>query len=99
LSYAVRYTRGAREDLVRLYRFLFERDLQVAERAIHAIRDGVKILEKSPFTCRKADDKNPFLRELVIPFGSAGYVALFEVDNEATVTILALRHQLEDDYY
>jgi len=24
---------------------------------------------------------------------------LFEIDNAATVTILALRHQLEDDYH
>jgi hypothetical protein len=41
---------------------------------------------------------NPFLRELVIPFGASGYVALFEIDNEETVTILAVRHQREDDY-
>lgn len=38
------------------------------------------------------------LRELIIPFGSAGYVALFEVDSDKTVSVLAVRHQLEEDY-
>ena len=47
---------------------------------------------------RKAGDA-PFLRELIIPFGRTGYVALFEVEDAATVTILAVRHQLEDDYH
>ena len=52
-----------------------------------------------PITCRKADASNPFLRELVIPFGAAGYVALFEIEDSSTVTILAIRHQREDDYH
>jgi mRNA-degrading endonuclease RelE of RelBE toxin-antitoxin system len=38
------------------------------------------------------------LRELVIPFGSSGYVMLFEIDDASTVIILAVRHQREDDY-
>jgi hypothetical protein len=36
---------------------------------------------------------------LVIPFGSAGYVGLCEVEDESTVTTLAIRHQREDGYY
>jgi hypothetical protein len=40
-----------------------------------------------------------FLRELIIPYGAAGYVALFEIEDESTVTILAIRHQREDDYH
>ena len=39
------------------------------------------------------------LRELVIPFGSAGYVALFEIEGPGHVTILAVRHQREEDYH
>ncbi|HWW77954.1 MAG TPA: type II toxin-antitoxin system RelE/ParE family toxin [Steroidobacteraceae bacterium] len=35
----------------------------------------------------------------MIPFGGAGYVASFEIDDDKTVTILAVRHQREDDYY
>ena len=41
----------------------------------------------------------PFLRELIIPFGASGYVALFEIDDSHTVTILAVRHQRESDYH
>jgi len=36
---------------------------------------------------------------LVIPFGASGYVALFEIDDDNTVTILAVRHHREDDYH
>lgn len=96
MSYAVRYTRAARDDLLRLYGFLLG---QGAMRARDAITKAVLLLQDFPFTCRKADPKNPFLRELLIPFGTAGYVALFEIEDESTVTILALRHQREDDYY
>ena len=42
---------------------------------------------------------NPFLRELIIPFGASGYVALFEIDNRDCVTFLAVRHQREEDYH
>jgi plasmid stabilization system protein ParE len=102
VSYRVRFTQGAEADLVRLYEFILDRDeadWALAERALEAIRNAVKSLELSPFSCRKAIRGNPFLRELVIPFGAAGYVALFEIDDNATVTILVVRHQREDDYH
>ena len=35
----------------------------------------------------------------LIPFGSAGYVALFEIDDRSHVSILAVRHQREEDYH
>jgi plasmid stabilization system protein ParE len=38
------------------------------------------------------------LRELIISFGANGYVALFEIEEGQTVTILAVRHQREDDF-
>jgi plasmid stabilization system protein ParE len=102
VSYRVRFTQGAEADLVRLYEFILDRDeaeWALAERALEAIRNAVKSLEFSPFSYRKAIRGNPFLRELVIPFGAAGYVALFEIDDNKTVTILAVRHQREDDYH
>ena len=52
-----------------------------------------------PFSCRKAQADKPLIRELIISFGSKGYVALFEIESDKWVTILALRHQREDDYY
>jgi plasmid stabilization system protein ParE len=99
MSYRVRYTKAAREDLRRLYGFLLENDLHAARRARDAIVKGADFLQDFPFTCRKADPANPFLRELVIPFGSGGHVALFEIEDRSTVTVLAIRHQREDDYH
>jgi plasmid stabilization system protein ParE len=103
MTFAVRYSASARDDLKRLYEHLLERasnaeDLDQAERALGAIVDSVESLCRSPFAYRKAGT-SPFLRELLIPFGSGGYVALFEIEDASTVTILAVRHELEDDYH
>jgi plasmid stabilization system protein ParE len=98
VTFRVRYTGGARGDLLRLYEFLLDRDMAAAERALEALRKSTEILEEFPFTCRKAVANNPFLRELIVPFGSSGYVVLFEIDDATNVTILAVRHQREDDY-
>ncbi|SMB21991.1 Plasmid stabilization system protein [Sterolibacterium denitrificans] len=101
MTYRVRFTEAAEADLVRLYEFILERDATdwaLAERALAAIRAGMSILEQTPFSCRKAATDTPFLRELLIPFGAAGYVALFEIDDAETVTVLAVRHQRESDY-
>ena len=105
MSFRVRFTREAQADLERLFDFVLERelardggDLALTERALLAIRAGVATLKTSPFTCRKAG-QSPFLRELIIPFGPTGYVALFEIEGAADVIVTALRHQLEDDYH
>jgi hypothetical protein len=37
------------------------------------------------------------LRELMIPFGSAGCVVLFQIEDGHTVIIAAVRHQREED--
>lgn len=96
--YKVRFTQEAEQDLLRLYDFLLESDVIAAERALDAIRSAVELLRFSPFSCRKALSDTFFLRELIIPFGSEGYVALFEIEAGDTVSILALRHQREGDY-
>ena len=98
MSFRLRFTLEAKSDLERLYGFLAEQDLEAAERALDVIDRAWTILEEFPFSCRKAEDYNPFVREIIIPFGSAGYVALFEIENQQTVTVLAVRHQREDDY-
>lgn len=103
MSFGVVYSDTARADLVRLYGYLVDRattveDLALAERALDTITSAVDRLSESPFIYRKAGP-GPFLREMVIPFGAAGFVALFEIEDAATVTILAVRHQLEDDYH
>ena len=99
MKYQIRYTKAAKEDLLRLYEFLVESDLGASRRALDAIRKSIDLLQDFPFTCRKASPDNPFLREMVIGFGDGGYVALFEIEAENIVTILAVRHQREEDYH
>jgi plasmid stabilization system protein ParE len=107
VTYQVRYTAAAEDDLQRLFDFLLLHDLATARRALAAIRKATELLENFPFTCRKAQtgqlagmmNNSPFLRELVISFGSSGYVALFEIENDTLVTVLAVRHQRENDYH
>ena len=103
MTFSIRYSAVARADLIRLYEHLLQRattvdDLELAQRALDAITDGVDRLAVSPFVYRKAG-ASPFLRELLIPFGAAGHVTLFEIEDASTITILAVRYQLEDDYH
>lgn len=105
MSYSVQLTKAAEKDLEQLFDFIVERELaredgdfDLAELAIAAIVGSMSVLERSPFTCRKATG-SPFLRELIIPFGATGYVALFEIADESNVFVLAVRHQREDDYH
>ena len=105
MSFKVRLTRDAEADLVRLFDFALERELArnggnltLAEQAMASLRAGIATLKTSPFTCRKAG-QSPFLRELIIPFGRSGYVALFEIEDASNVVVIAVRHQREDDYH
>lgn len=105
MGYAVVFSEAAAQDLEQLFDFALQReldsetgDLEIPARALQAIKDAIRFLESSPFTCRKLGP-SPFLRELVIPFGRSGYVALFEIVDQHTVVIGAVRHQREDDYH
>lgn len=99
--FKVRFTLEAEQDLLRLFDFLLHNDVQAAASSRDAMAKAIELLEVFPFSCRKAVGGNgsPFLRELIIPFGSSGYVALFEIEDKATVTVLAVRHQREEDYH
>ena len=99
-QFRVRFTAQGEEDLLRLYDYLLDFDIATAERALSVIKDALTLLEQFPFSCRKAGDGKygPRLRELVIPFGATGYVALFEIDDATAVTVLAVRLQRESDY-
>ncbi|MGF6346770.1 type II toxin-antitoxin system RelE/ParE family toxin [Variovorax sp. W2I14] len=73
MTYVVRLTREAVEDLQRLEAFpldvaLKHGDRELPDRALLAVRGEFRILEANPFTCRIAFDDR-LERELVIPFG------------------------------
>ena len=57
-----------------------------------------KVSCNAQVTYRKAGP-SPFLREVVISFGRTGYVALFEIEDASNFVVVAVRHQLEDDYH
>ena len=99
MSYQIRFTKTARDDIKRLYAFLLVQDVQAANHALETINKAIELLNALPFTCRKAKADTPFLRELIISFCANGYVALFDIEESQTVTILAVRHQRGDDYF
>ncbi len=104
MSFVVELSPTAEADLERLFDFLLDRaatseDLDRAQAAIDAIRATVQHqLAITPFSFRKAA-QSPAQRELIIPFGSTGYVALYEIVSMSKVVVLALRQQREEDYH
>ncbi len=99
MSHRLRFTSAARADIERLYRFFADQDIHAADTALVAIDKAWDVLGDFPFSMRKVEQADPFLRELLIPFGGAGYVVLYRIDDDSTITILAVRHQREDDYH
>ena len=84
--------------MTRLIDLAIERDLAMARGASRAIERSLALLAHSPFSRRKAGT-SPLIRELIIPFGRSGCGALFSIDDDDTVTVIAMRHQREDDYH
>jgi plasmid stabilization system protein ParE len=103
-GFEVRLSVAASEDLLRLFDHLLDaaksvEELEVAQEAINAIKSVAEHrLARSPFIYRKTGD-SPFLRELIVPFRNTGYVVMYEIEGKDIVNILAVRHQLEDDYH
>lgn len=104
MSFDVVFSPAAEDDLVRLFDFLLDRaatveDLDRAQAAIEAVQTAVLTqLSRSPFSFRKPGASSS-RRELIIPFGATGYVALYEIAGPSLVVILAVRHQREEDYH
>ena len=104
MSFVVELSPAAEADLERLFEFLLDLseatdDLDRAQAAIDAVRATAQHrLAITPFSFRKAA-QNPAQRELMIPFGGAGYLALYEIVSPSKVVVLAVRHQREEDYH
>ncbi|EEO8595873.1 type II toxin-antitoxin system RelE/ParE family toxin [Escherichia coli] len=91
-------TDGAAEGLERCRRFLAAKAPEAARRAGEAIEWQFLLLEKTPNIGRPFPEL-PELRELVIPFGDSGYVALYRYEPaDDAVYVLAFRHQKEAGY-
>ena len=104
MSFVVELSPAAEADLERLFDFLLDQaetaeDLDRAQAAIDAISAAAQHrLAITPFSFRKAA-QNPVQRELIIPLGGTGYVALYEIVSPSKVVVLAVRHQREEDYH
>lgn len=91
-------TEGAVRGLQRCRRFLVEKNPQATLRAGQVIEQQFALLETEPEIGRPFDDL-PELRELIIPFGDSGYLALYRLDvTTDSVYVLAFRHQKEAGY-
>lgn len=98
--YEVRFTEEAEEDLLRLQSFVAEQSAEAAASAVATIERALGLLGEFPWSCRASTAlEGARFRELVISFGATGYVALFEIEPEDTVTVLAVRHQRESDFH
>ena len=91
-------TEGAAHGLERCRWFLVPKNPLAARRAGEIVKRHLIQLEATPKIGRPLDNP-PWLRELVIPYGDSGYVALYRYDVKAElVYLLAFRHQKEAGY-
>lgn len=102
MSFEVRFSVEAEDDLERLFDFLLDRartpdDLDPALAAIDAVRAAAtKQSVVTPCSFRQAG-RSPSRRESIIPFGATGYVAWHEIVSPRIVLVLAVRHQREEN--
>lgn len=84
---------GAILDLQRFNDFLRPLDPEAAKKAVALIKKTVKLLDSNPYLGKPVEDL-PDYRDVIIPFGSAGYVLRYRVMGE-TIFIVAVRHTKE----
>lgn len=106
MRYRVDFAPKAIEDLLRLFDYLIGRaqtveDLDKAEEVIASLRQAIESqLAVTPYSFRKGGDgQRSTHRELIVPSGSTGYIARYEIIGSREVLVLAVRHQLEQDYH
>jgi len=91
-------TEQAVQGMNRCYEFLAKKAPIAAQRAAQAIDKKLSMLETLPEAGRPFDD-TLYLRELIIPFGDSGYIALYRYErSHEVVFILAFRHLKEINY-
>lgn len=100
-EFDIEFAETAKEDLDRLHTFLLQIDADLADHALNTVLSAFQTIQRHPYICRKAQqgDFGITWRELLITFGSSGYVALFEIVHNALVRVVAARHQRESDYH
>ena len=104
MRFKVEFTSEADADLDRLFDFLLERAQTVEDamrtyKAVEAIRAVANShLSTTPYSYRKVGQR-PTLREIIVPFGSTGYVLRFDIRTPKLVLVIGARHQREEDFH
>ena len=87
---------SAVDDIVRLRKFIAEKNTKAANKAVQAIKTAVNKLEKLPNIGRMVIDL-PDYRDMHIKFGAAGYVMRYRVYQDG-VYIVHIRHYRESGF-
>jgi plasmid stabilization system protein ParE len=104
MTFKVEFTPEADADLDRLFDFLLDRAQTVEEamrayEAVEAIRTAANShISITPYSYRKVGQR-PTLRELIVPFGSSGYILRFDIRSPELVLVIGARHQREEDFH
>jgi plasmid stabilization system protein ParE len=93
----ITYSATAIQDIKRLRDFLVKKDIEVAKRAISTIRAELNKIAFFPERFRPVEGLI-YHREAIIDFGSSGYIARFRHLPNGDITIIRIKHQLENDF-
>lgn len=96
---SIKLSKRAWEDLIRLRSFIAKKNPKAAQRAADKIISSIDQLITFPLLGRPCPpDSMPVgFRELVVDFGSDGYIVLYRVESDE-ITIVAMRHQRESGF-
>ena len=103
MTFRAEFTPEAEADLDRLFDFLLDRAETVEEamrayEAVEAIRTAANVhIATTPYSYRRVGQR-PTLREIIVPFGSTGYVVRFDIRTPELVLVIGARHQREEDF-
>jgi plasmid stabilization system protein ParE len=88
---------GAVFDLQRLREFILPHNADAARRAVSVTRKAVSMLHTNMFIGKPVEDM-PDFRDMVIPFGSSGYLLRYRIEID-TVLIVAVKHGKEAGFF
>jgi plasmid stabilization system protein ParE len=81
-------------DLMRLRKFIQDKNPTAAKRAASKIKEGALTLMNNPESGRPAEGLSSF-REILIPFGAGNYVLRYRED-DAEIVVVRVWHSKEE---
>ncbi len=81
-------------DLMRLRKFIQDKNPSAAKRAASKIKEGALTLMSNPESGRPVEGLSSF-REILIPFGAGNYVLRYRED-DAAIVVVSVWHSKEE---